>query len=369
MAPVVAGLNRASNMISRVCVTAQHREMLDPLLDLFAITPDYDLNLMTPAQDLFDITSKSLLGLRDILRADHPDLLLIQGDTTSCFAAALAAFYEHIPIGHIEAGLRTNNLHAPFPEEANRVLVGRLATLHFAPTEHARQNLILENIPADKVWVTGNTVIDALLEARKKLERFPKRHWQEHFGSDFYRLLTDHSQRLILVTGHRRENFGQGFLNLCDAIKDLALSHPDWIYVYPVHLNPNVRTPVFEILGGLENIQLIEPQDYLPFIWLMNRCDLVLTDSGGIQEEAPALGKPVLVMREVTERPEGIEAGTVMLVGTDRKMIIDGVEKVLLDENVESAMCRAHNPYGDGLASKRILAILKEFAKLIEKGH
>jgi UDP-N-acetylglucosamine 2-epimerase (non-hydrolysing) len=358
MAPVVLGLARAEGIESRMCVTAQHREMLDQVLELFNIKPDYDLDLMAPGQDLFDITARSLLGLRNVLRQERPDVVLVQGDTTTCFAAALASFYEGIPVGHVEAGLRTGDLRAPFPEEANRSLVGRLATYHFAPTMSAQRNLLAESIPADHIWVTGNTVIDALLMVRDMVGAYGDDHWREHFGARLYERIMDPARKLILITGHRRESFGQGFIDLCSAIRDLASTHPDWDLLYPVHLNPNVRKPVYDILAGLDNIMLIEPEDYAPFVWLMDRSDMILTDSGGIQEEGPALGKPVLVMRNVTERPEAVEAGTVMLVGTDRTRIVEGVERVLLDDAVYSAMSHAHNPYGDGHAVPRIIEVL-----------
>ena len=359
MAPVVLGLAHAEDIESRVCVTAQHREMLDQVLDLFKIKPDYDLNLMAPGQDLFDITARALLGLRDVLRQERPDVVLVHGDTTTCFAAALAAFYENIPVGHVEAGLRTGDLRAPFPEEANRSLVGRIASYHFAPTEGSRRNLLAESVNHDHIWVTGNTVIDALLMVRDMVSAYGDEHWREHFGAKLHGRIMDPARKLILITGHRRENFGQGFIDLCTAIRDLANAHPDWDLLYPVHLNPNVRKPVYDILAGLGNVMLIEPEDYAPFVWLMDHSDMILTDSGGIQEEGPALGKPVLVMRNVTERPEAVEAGTVLLVGTDRAKIVAGVERVLLDSAVYSAMSHAHNPYGDGHAVERIIEALK----------
>jgi UDP-N-acetylglucosamine 2-epimerase (non-hydrolysing) len=359
MAPVVLALQDAEGFESRVCVTAQHRQMLDQVLDLFEITPDYDLDIMLQGQDLFDVTARSLLGLRDVLRKDKPDLLLVQGDTTTCFTAALAAFYEHIPVGHIEAGLRTGNLEAPFPEEANRSLVSRIAAYHFAPTEGSRQNLLAEGIPDDCIWVTGNTVIDALLMVRDKVETYSSNCWERCFGDILHKRIIDTSRKLILITGHRRENFGQGFINLCSAIRDIAVGHQDWDLIYPVHLNPNVQKPVHDILDGHDNIFLIEPQGYAPFVWLMNRSDMILTDSGGVQEEAPSLGKPVLVMRNVTERPEAVEVGTVKLVGTDRAAVASAIEAVLLDRSIYEAMSRAHNPYGDGKAVSRILSALE----------
>ena len=360
MAPVVLALAEADDIDSRVCVTAQHRQMLDQVLGLFNIRPDYDLDVMLQGQDLFDVTARSLLGLRDVLRKDKPDLVLVQGDTTTCFTAALAAFYEQIPVGHIEAGLRTGDLAAPFPEEGNRSLVSRITTYHFPPTERARQNLLDEGVSDDRIWVTGNTVIDALLMVRDKLHSRSEAHWIGCFGQSLYDCVINAARRMVLITGHRRENFGQGFIDLCSAIRDVAVDHPDWDLVYPVHLNPNVRKPVFDILGGRDNIHLIEPQDYEPFVWLMDQSDMILTDSGGIQEEAPSLGKPVLVMREVTERPEAVEAGTVRLVGTDQEAIRSGVENLLTDEETYNRMARAHNPYGDGKAAARILAAIRE---------
>ncbi len=358
MAPVVLALQQANDIESLVCVTAQHRHMLDQVLKLFQINPDYDLDLMAHNQDLFDITSKVLLGLRDVLRKAKPDIVLVHGDTTTCFATGLATFYENIRLGHVEAGLRTGNLRAPFPEEANRTLVGRLADYHFAPTDSSRENLLAEAVPEEKIIVTGNTVIDALLIVRDKVMTEPALKWQEQFGTHLYPSITDPQRKLILITGHRRENFGQGFIDLCNAIKELAQKHPDWDLVYPVHLNPNVQKPVYEILNGLINVHLIEPLDYEPFVWIMNQSDLILTDSGGIQEEGPSLGKPVLVMREVTERPEAVTAGTVLLVGTDKEKIVQGVENVLADQSVYNRMSTAHNPYGDGQACERIIEFL-----------
>jgi UDP-N-acetylglucosamine 2-epimerase (non-hydrolysing) len=356
MAPVVLGLQQAENIESLVCVTAQHRQMLDQVLDLFDIKPDYDLNIMKHGQDLYDVTSSALLGMRDVLKECKPDLVLVHGDTTTCFTAALAAFYEQIKIGHVEAGLRTGDMSAPFPEEANRSLVGRIATYHFAPTEGSRQNLLKENVADENIIVTGNTVIDALLMVRDKVTAYPEDQWREHFGAKVYDRIVDDKQKFILITGHRRENFGQGFVDLCTAIKTLANNHPDWNLIYPVHLNPNVQKPVNEILADTENVFLIDPQDYAPFVWLMDKCDLILTDSGGIQEEGPSLGKPVLVMRDVTERPEAIEAGTVKLVGTNTQAIITGIETVLCDSVLYQKMSQAHNPYGDGNATQRIIA-------------
>ena len=322
MAPVVLALQASQQVEAKVCVTAQHRQMLDQVLELFNITPDYDLDVMQADQDLYDITSRILLGLRDVLKEYQPDLVLVHGDTTTCFAVSLAAFYQQIPVGHVEAGLRTGDLSAPFPEEANRSLVGRLAQYHFAPTELSRQNLLSESIDDQQITVTGNTVIDALLWVKQRLASYDDSVWQSAIGESLFARLHNNDTPMILITGHRRENFGQGFVDLCSAIKQLAEAHSDWEFVYPVHLNPNVQQPVYDILAGLGNMSLIDPQDYLPFTWLMNRSALILTDSGGIQEEAPSLGKPVLVMRDVTERPEAVEAGTVRLVGTDKAEII-----------------------------------------------
>ena len=360
MAPVVLALQNSTDLESIVCVTAQHRQILDQVLNLFQIHPDYDLDLMAPNQDLFDITSKVLLGLRSVLREAKPDIVLVHGDTTTCFAAALAAFYENIKIGHIEAGLRTGDLRAPFPEEANRTLVGRITDYHFAPTALSKNNLLAEGVSESNIVVTGNTVIDALLIVRDKVTNLPQQQWQQFFGEKLYQTVTDANRKLILITGHRRENFGQGFIDLCHAIKQLATNHSDWDLVYPVHLNPNVQKPVYEILNNLNNVYLIAPLDYQPFVWMMYQCDLILTDSGGIQEEGPSLGKPVLVMREVTERPEAIDAGTVVLVGTDKEKIVNGVEQVLTDQAVYVRMSKAHNPYGDGKACEKIIDTLRQ---------
>ena len=358
MAPLVRAIAVASDLKGTVCVTAQHRQMLDQVLELFEIHPDLDLDLMQPGQDLFDVTAGALIGLRQVLRARRPDLVLVQGDTTTCFVGALAAFYENVPVAHVEAGLRTGNLRAPFPEEGNRQMVSRLAALHLAPTASARDNLLREGIPPERIAVTGNTVIDALLLACQMADTYPPDFFAAKLGTRLSERLAAEG-RVILVTGHRRENFGQSFQDLCQAIRDLAHSHPDWAFVYPVHLNPNVREPVFSILSDLANVFLIEPLDYLPFVWLMRRADLILSDSGGIQEEAPSLGKPVLVMRETTERPEAVEAGTVRLVGTDRERIVAGVGEVLTRPDVYLAMSRAHNPYGDGKATARVLSAIR----------
>lgn len=357
MAPVARALAADERFEARICVTAQHRQMLDQVLDIFGLQPDIDLNLMQPGQDLFDLTSRVLLGMREVLRQEQPDIVLVHGDTTTCFAAGLASFYEGIELGHVEAGLRTGNLRAPFPEEANRSLVGRLTDYHFAPTEVAAEHLRAEGVDESRIWITGNTVIDALMWVRERLPRYGDSIWREAVGEAVWQGL-QRAEKTILITGHRRENFGQGFIELCAAIRTLAESHPDWLMVYPVHLNPNVSEPVHRTLAGLSNVQLISPLDYLPFVWLMDRADLILTDSGGIQEEGPSLGKPVLVMREVTERPEAVAAGTVRLVGTTSQTIIETVQELLTDEQAYRAMASASNPYGDGRAASRIRDIL-----------
>jgi UDP-N-acetylglucosamine 2-epimerase (non-hydrolysing) len=354
MAPVVKGFQAASDLFDTViCVTAQHREMLDQVLRLFEIEPHYDLNVMKPNQDLYDVTCSVLAGLKPVMAKEQPDLVLVHGDTTTTLAASLAAYYARAAVGHVEAGLRTGNKFAPFPEEINRKLTGAVADLHFAPTETSRDNLLLEGVPQASVYVTGNTVIDALLAVVRKLDTDAAlaAQMQERFA------FLDPARRLILVTGHRRENFGQGFENICNALADIAESTPDAQVLYPVHLNPNVRRPVNDILAarGLSNVHLIEPVDYLPFVYLMNRAYLIITDSGGVQEEAPSLGKPVLVMRDMTERPEAITAGTVLLVGTARHVIVEHATRLLQDNAAYARMSKAHNPYGDGLAVGRIL--------------
>ncbi|GHD97461.1 UDP-N-acetylglucosamine 2-epimerase [Pseudocitrobacter faecalis] len=355
MAPLVHALARDPHFEAKVCVTAQHREMLDQVLNLFSIVPDYDLNIMSPGQGLTEITCRILEGLKPVLESFKPDVVLVHGDTTTTAAASLAAFYQRIPVGHVEAGLRTGNLYSPWPEEANRTLTGHLAMYHFAPTETSRQNLLKENIADTHIFVTGNTVIDALFWVR---DRVLNNETLRNELSRRYPFLAN-GKKMILVTGHRRESFGRGFEHICHALAEIAATHPDVQIVYPVHLNPNVSEPVNRILGHVKNVILIEPQDYLPFVWLMNHAWLILTDSGGIQEEAPSLGKPVLVMRDATERPEAIDAGTVRLVGTDSRRIVDEVSRLLHDENEYQAMSRAHNPYGDGQACERILSALK----------
>lgn len=356
MAPVVKALAADEQIEARVCVTAQHREMLDQVLDLFRIVPDYDLNLMKPGQDLTDITANVLHGLKPVLAEFAPDLVLVHGDTTTTLAASLAAYYQRVPVGHVEAGLRTGNILSPWPEEVNRKVAGAITRLHFAPTERSKQNLLAENVPAEHIHVTGNTVIDALQEVVARIESDPV------LARDLARRLPlDPSLRMILVTGHRRESFGGGFERICSALRRIA-ERPDVEIVYPVHLNPNVKGPVEALLSGLSNVHLIEPQDYLPFVYLMHRSTLILTDSGGVQEEAPSLGKPVLVMRDTTERPEAVDAGTVRLVGTDDHLIVLCANE-LLDNRVKyETMARSHNPYGDGLAAVRIGAAIRAFA-------
>jgi UDP-N-acetylglucosamine 2-epimerase (non-hydrolysing) len=359
MAPVVMRLRESAVCEPVVCVTAQHREMLDQVLQLFGIQPDYDLNIMSPGQDLFDITSRVLLGMRDVIAQVKPAVILVHGDTTTCLAAGLAGFYQQIPIGHVEAGLRTGDMAAPFPEEANRTLVAPLCQFLFAPTQLSRLNLLAENLDTHKITVTGNTVIDALLWVRDKVNQYPQLQWQEQFGEQLCENIFNADRKLVLITGHRRENFGQGFIDLCEAIQTLANKHPNWDFIYPVHLNPNVQQPVNNILGSQDNVHLIAPLDYLPFVWLMDKSDIILTDSGGVQEEGPSLGKPVLVMREVTERPEAVTAGTVKLVGTNKQHIVQGVEQLLTNEHEYQRMARAINPYGDGKAAERIVQRLE----------
>ena len=365
MAPLVKKLQEYPEQFQTiVCVTGQHREMLDQVLRLFDITPDYDLNIMKPNQDLYDITSRILLGMRDVLREVQPDIVLVHGDTTTSMAAALAAFYQQIPVGHVEAGLRTGNIYSPWPEEMNRLITGRITTHHFSPTPLAKENLLKENVDEKQIIVTGNTVIDALQMVVKRLAEDKAlangvATKIDQMGYEVQRL--DGKRRMVLITGHRRENFGEGFLNICHAIKSLSVKYPNVDFVYPMHLNPNVRRPVLEILGeGAENIFLIEPLDYLPFVYMMQHSTLILTDSGGVQEEAPGLGKPVLVMRDTTERPEAVEAGTVLLVGTNREKIEQGVSMLLDDANCYRRMSEAVNPYGDGNACERIVNKLCE---------
>ncbi|ATD02911.1 UDP-N-acetyl glucosamine 2-epimerase [Pseudoalteromonas tetraodonis GFC] len=359
MAPLVKALNAAEGIDAKVCVTAQHREMLDQVLELFEIVPDYDLNIMKPGQSLYDVTTNILLGLKPILEEFKPDLVLVHGDTSTTLSASLAAFYQQIPVGHVEAGLRTGNLSSPWPEEGNRKLTGAITKLHFAPTQTSQQNLLNEAVNADDIVITGNTVIDALLQVVDKVKtdtalistlkaKFPE---------------LDETKKLILVTGHRRESFGGGFERICEALVEIATAHPDTQILYPMHLNPNVREPVNRILKNVDNVHLIEPQDYLPFVYLMNQAHIIVTDSGGVQEEAPSLGKPVLVMRDTTERPEAVEAGTVKLVGTDKARIVSEVNNLLTNAQEYQSMSRAHNPYGDGKACERIVAKIKQHFK------
>ncbi|MFT3717873.1 non-hydrolyzing UDP-N-acetylglucosamine 2-epimerase [Pseudorhodoferax sp.] len=360
MAPVVKGFQAAADRFETVvCVTAQHREMLDQVLRLFEIEPQYDLNVMKPNQDLYDVTCSVLAGLKPVLAAERPDLVLVHGDTTTTLATSLAAYYARAAVGHVEAGLRTGDKYAPFPEEINRKVTGAVADLHFAPTATSRENLLREGVAEASVFVTGNTVIDALFAVVRKLETDPAlgAEMQQRFS------FLDPARRLILVTGHRRENFGAGFENICNALADIAERTPDAEILYPVHLNPNVRRPVNEILAarGLSNVHLIEPVDYLPFVYLMNRAHLIITDSGGVQEEAPSLGKPVLVMRDITERPEAVTAGTVLLVGTSRSAIVEQATRLLQDEAAYVRMSKAHNPYGDGQAVGRILQAVQSW--------
>ena len=374
MAPLVKEFQKHPDMFQTlVCVTGQHREMLDQVLNIFDITPDYDLNIMKQGQDLYDVTARVLLGMRDVLKEAHPDVVLVHGDTTTSTAAALAAFYQQIPIGHVEAGLRTHNIYSPWPEEMNRQITGRIAAYNFAPTPLSKQNLLRENVNPDSILVTGNTVIDALRQVVSKIKRDAALDAEleqtlNTCGYDVNRL--KEGKKLVLITGHRRENFGEGFIHICTAIKDLAQKYPDVDFVYPMHLNPNVRKPIQEVFEGINtlsvgegwgeagNMFFIEPLEYLSFVYLMEKSNIVLTDSGGIQEEAPGLGKPVLVMRDTTERPEALDAGTVKLVGTDYDKIVHEVSTLLDDEAAYEKMSMAVNPYGDGLACSRIVKFL-----------
>lgn len=354
MAPLVHALAKDERFEAKVCVTAQHREMLDQVLSLFKITPDYDLNLMKAGQTLPEVTSRILLELTPVLKEFKPDVVLVHGDTATTFAASLAAYYEQIAVGHVEAGLRTGNIYSPWPEEGNRKLTGALTKYHFAPTENSKQNLLNENYASVNIHVTGNTVIDALLLVKAQIESDTV--LTDSLAAQFPML--DSSKKLILVTGHRRESFGGGFERICEALAQTAKAHPNIQILYPVHLNPNVQEPVNRILSDVNNVHLIEPQQYLPFVYLMNKAHIILTDSGGIQEEAPSLGKPVLVMRDTTERPEAVDAGTVKLVGTDVVKITTALNELLTNDAAYSEMSRAHNPYGDGKACQRICDIL-----------
>lgn len=359
MVPLIKEFEKHTDMFqTKVCVTAQHREMLDQVLKLFDIKPDYDLNIMAPGQDLYDITSKVLLGMRDVLNDFKPDVVLVHGDTTTTISTTLAAFYQQIPVGHVEAGLRTGNIYSPWPEEANRLLTTQITKYHFAPTEMNKANLIREHIDEKNIVITGNTVIDTLFLVLDKIKNDDtlERDIDLKISNKGYKI-TD--RKIVLITGHRRENFGDGFLNICSALSELAAQYPEVDFVYPVHLNPNVQKPVRDMLSGIENVYLIDPLDYLPFVYLLNKSFLVLTDSGGVQEEAPSLGKPVLVMRDTTERPEAVEAGTVLLVGTDKEGIKQNVIRLLEEEMQYRKMAYAHNPYGDGNASAKIINFLK----------
>lgn len=367
MAPLVKEFQKYPEQFKTiVCVTGQHREMLDQVLKLFEITPDYDLNIMKQGQDLYDVTARVLVGMRDVLKEAQPDVVLVHGDTTTSTAAALAAFYQQIPVGHVEAGLRTHNIYSPWPEEMNRLITGRIATYHFSPTPLSKENLLKENVAESAITVTGNTVIDALYMVVDKIKKNSTLSNElatllKTAGYDTSRLAN--GKKLVLITGHRRENFGDGFINMCTAIKDLTQKYPNVDFVYPMHLNPNVRKPIHEVFGedlsNLGNMFFIEPLEYLSFVYLMEQSNIVLTDSGGIQEEAPGLGKPVLVMRDTTERPEALEAGTVKLVGTNYDSIISEVSRLLDDAEYYDTMSKAVNPYGDGLACGRIIETLK----------
>jgi UDP-N-acetylglucosamine 2-epimerase (non-hydrolysing) len=361
MAPVIKAFKKdTSNFQTKVCVTGQHREMLDQVLDIFEIKPEYDLNIMKAGQDLYDVTARVVTGMRDVLSDFKPDVVFVHGDTTTSSMTALAAFYKQIPVAHVEAGLRTHNIYSPWPEEVNRQITGRIAEYNFAPTETSKQNLLRENTPENKIFVTGNTVIDALylvldkIKTNKALNKTVLDELNNKLGNK----VNLDSSKFILVTGHRRENFGQGFLNICEALAEISEKHPDVEIIYPVHLNPNVQKPVYELLANHNNIHLIEPLEYLPFVYLMSNSYLVLTDSGGIQEEAPGLGKPVLVMRDTTERPEAVDAGTVELVGTNKALIIEKVSELLTNNKKYEKMSTAHNPYGDGKASSKILKVI-----------
>lgn len=366
MAPLVKEFQKQPKRVETVvCVTGQHREMLDQVLKIFDIKPDYDLNIMKQGQDLYDVTARVLTGMRDVLKEVKPNVVLVHGDTTTSTAAALAAFYQQIPVGHVEAGLRTHNIYSPWPEEMNRLLTGRLATYHFSPTPLSRNNLIKESVDDRNIIITGNTVIDALYWVVDKIKNNKELDNEledilSKAGYDVNRL--NNGKKLVLITGHRRENFGDGFINMCTAIKDLTVKYPDLDFVYPMHLNPNVRKPIHEVFGenlsGLKNMFFIEPLEYLSFVYLMEKSSIVLTDSGGIQEEAPGLGKPVLVMRDTTERPEALDAGTVKLVGTDYNKIVNEVSSLIDDKAAYEKMSKAVNPYGDGLACGRIVNAL-----------
>ncbi|WP_330745522.1 non-hydrolyzing UDP-N-acetylglucosamine 2-epimerase [Chryseobacterium sp. CP-77] len=350
MAPLVKEFLQRDDFEAKVCVTAQHREMLDQVLDFFEIKPDYDLNLMKPNQNLYTLTADIITGLRPILEEFKPDFVYVHGDTTTTMAASIASFYAGAKVCHVEAGLRTHNKRSPFPEEINRQVAGRISDYHFAPTEQSKQNLLNENIKNENILVTGNTVIDALLDSTERVSTLSNNN-----EIDYLKSIVDSSKRLILVTGHRRENHGEGFINICEALKEIAINNPDVQVIYPVHLNPNVKEPVYKILSGIDNIHLISPLAYPAFVWLMNKSYMIITDSGGVQEEAPSLGKPVLVMRDTTERPEAVDAGTVILVGTDKNKIVSETQSLLDNGERYQSMSELHNPYGDGKACKRIV--------------
>lgn len=358
MAPLVIELSASKDIESVVCVTAQHREMLDQVLELFAITPDYDLDLMTPGQSLSELTSRMILKLDPVIKKENPDLILVHGDTTTTFVSSLCAFYNQISVGHVEAGLRTGDIYSPWPEEANRILTGKITNLHFAPTKNAKKNLINEGVNESSIFVTGNTVIDALFHVTEKIN---SKNSEIGEKSEINLPFTLDEEKIVLITGHRRENFGDGFQRICEAISLLAEKYQNLKFVYPVHLNPRVREPVLRILSDLENVFLIEPLQYLPFVKIMSKSYLILTDSGGIQEEAPSLGKPVVVMRDTTERPEAVEAGTVKLVGTDINSIVSTVSSLIEDDELYKSMSHSHNPYGDGTASHQIIEAIRKF--------
>lgn len=353
MAPLVNEFAKHPELETKVCVTAQHREMLDQVLEFFDITPDYDMDLMKPNQNLYSLTADIITGLKPILEEYQPDYVYVHGDTSTTMAAGIAAFYSGAQVCHVEAGLRTNNKHSPFPEEINRQVTSRIADFHFAPTTASEQNLLQENIKPESILVTGNTVIDALFESSTRVQNIENQEINQ------LKTIVDSTKKLILVTGHRRENHGQGFINICEALKEIALSNSDVQVIYPVHLNPNVKGPVYDILSEIDNIQLIDPLAYPAFVWLMNQSYLIITDSGGVQEEAPSLGKPVLVMRDTTERPEAVDAGTVILVGTDKDLIVSECSSLLNNSERYDSMSALHNPYGDGKACKRIATFIK----------
>lgn len=354
MAPLVQEFKKHTDFETKVCVTAQHREMLDQVLDFFQITPDYDLNLMKPNQNLYSLTADIITELKPILEDFQPDYVYVHGDTTTTMAASIASFYSGAKVCHVEAGLRTHNKRSPFPEEINRQVAGRICDYHFAPTNQSKDNLLVENIKNEDILVTGNTVIDALLDSSNRVQKI------ENDEIEYLKGVVDAEKRLILVTGHRRENHGQGFINICEALKEIAITHADVQIIYPVHLNPNVQKPVHEILAGIDNIHLINPLAYPAFVWLMTQSYMIITDSGGVQEEAPSLGKPVLVMRDTTERPEAVEAGTVILVGTDKEKIVTEANDLLTNNTRYHSMSALHNPYGDGKACERIVDYIKK---------